>query len=76
MKLHTKYEGLALLVSDKNIFKSFAKLNVKIFDLSIKKVKVDQRYSFFISKFIGPMSPMPHTKPQAHWSFGSGEEDF
>ena len=28
------------------------------------------------SNFIGPMSPMLHTKPQGYRPFGSEEEDF
>ena len=32
-------------------------------------------FLFFLN-FIGPMSPMLHTKPQGHWSFASREKDF
>ena len=28
------------------------------------------------TNYDGPKSPMLHTKPQGHWPFGSGEEDF
>ena len=28
------------------------------------------------TSYDGPKDPMLHTKPQVHWPFGSGEEDF
>ena len=28
------------------------------------------------TNFVGPKSPMLHSKPQGHWTFGSVEEDF
>ena len=66
-------KGLSLLVSHKKIFKSFAyrSLCKKNKYLSIKKVKV-----IIFSNFIGCMPLMLYTKPQAHWPFGSKEDDF
>ena len=28
------------------------------------------------TNYYGPKAPMLHTKPQGHWPFGSGKEDF
>ena len=43
-----------------------------IFDLAVKKVKVNPRPSILV--VLG--YPMLHTKFHSHWSIGSGKDDF
>ena len=50
-----------------------ANLTCRKFDLAVKKVNVNPR-STFDQNFVGPKSPMLHTKPQGHWPVGSEEE--
>ena len=58
-------------MSDKKNFKVLPiGAYVEKIDFSIKMVKVNRRVLFF-ANFIGPMSPMLHSKP-----FGSREEGF
>ena len=64
---------LGLLVSDKNIFKSFSDVKK---NWPFHKKGQGQSKVIIVSQVIGPMFPMPHTKPQAHWTFGSGEDSF
>ena len=55
-------KGTGLLVSDKRIFKSFA--NAKIFDLSVKKGKVNPKLSLF-QTLLGPCTQchIPSPRP-------------
>ena len=55
-------------------------LNVSIPDLCTLTYLTLSRsrstYDHHLNNFVGPTSPMLHTKPQGHWLSGSGEEDF
>ena len=61
MKLHTKSQGLGLLVSDKEIFK------VSSIGVYVKKTLIflqkgqGQPNVIILSNIVGPMSPMLHT---------------
>ena len=68
MKLQTKYErhGLSSFRQD-----FYVKKNIPF-----HKKGQGQHKVIIFSNFIRPMSPISHAKPQAHWPFGSGEEDY
>ena len=77
-------KDLSPLVSDKKIFKVLPigvlpmEVYIENFDLSVK-IKDNRKlyiYIYIFFRFIWPISPMLHTKPQGHWIFSSREEDF
>ena len=41
-----------------------------------RKIGQGQPRVIIWTNYDGTMAPMLHTKPQGHWPFGSGEEDF
>ena len=76
IKPHTKYQRLGPSSFRQKRFSKVLPIRVcKELAISIKKVKVNPRLSFF-SNSIGPLSAMLHTKPHGHWPFGSEKEDF
>ena len=72
MKLHTKYQRPGFLVSDKKLFKVLPRSLFKNFGRSVKR----SRSGIILSNFIGPMSPLLHTKPRGHSPFGFRRKRF